>query len=268
MRFVQYRILTKILEPFFPIPDYVFAFEKSRSIPTMASVHVGKKVVISVDIKDFFPSIRQKVIAKILAERGFGFPAARNLSELMTLGPRVPQGALTSPKISNIVVCRTFGPEIYEYCQQHGMDLTIYADDITISTNDDSDPWSVVRFLTQTVHKYGFRLNFDKTKVMRSTSRQYVCGAVVNEKVNLLRKERMKLRAIVHHCIVHGLEATADRNGLTPNEFLLSVRGRLNWFGQLNPEAASGLIAQFKESFGEWEEMIQAQPYVPTLQTE
>ena len=52
MRLVQYRILKEVLEPLFEVPEYVHAFEKERSIPVMARIHVGKRVVVSLDLKD------------------------------------------------------------------------------------------------------------------------------------------------------------------------------------------------------------------------
>lgn len=264
MRVVQYRILKEVLEPYFEVPAYIYAFERDRSIPVMAQVHAGGLMVVSMDIKDYFPSIHQDEIRELMSTRGFGEKPSRTLSELMTLGPNVPQGGLTSPKISNIIASETFGPEIKNYCDERGLCLTIYADDITISSKEEFNASEVIHFVTESLSKYGFRVNRKKTKIMKKGSRYsrlYVCGTVVNEKVNLLREERLKLRAIVHNSEVNGIEHEAAKTDLTPNEFIHRVRGKLNWFGQLNLDGASRLIEKFKRVCTEWEETSRSTPY-------
>lgn len=261
MRFVQYRILTELLDKI-PVAEYVFAFEKAKSIPQMAVAHVGKKVVISVDLKDFFPTIKQKQVEELLVSLGFGGTPARTLSELMTLGPNVPQGALTSPKISNILVSNSFGPVLKQYCDDNQLTLTIYADDVTISADREVDAGEIIRFVTRTVRDFKFLVNREKTKIMKSNRRQYVCGAVVNQKVNLMKKDRLRLRAIVHNCMSNGLAAEAAKNNLTPNEFLMSIRGKLNWFGQLNQQGASQLVSDFKTVCETWERSVEEVPFV------
>ena len=251
MRAAQYKILTEVLETV-PVPDYIHAFERGRSIPAMASQHVGKGVVISLDLKDFFTSIKQYHLESIFRHLGVSEKPARLLSELCTYQSFVPQGAITSPKVSNIVTSLTFGPAIRRFCEQRGYTLTIYADDITISAEEDlvavhgySIIREIVRFVQRTVRQYGFRLNSEKTKIMRPNTRQYVCGVVVNERTNLQQKERRKLRAIVHNCAVHGIASQAQKSGQSEDSFVASVQGRLNWFSQLNDEAGKQLRDRF-----------------------
>jgi RNA-directed DNA polymerase len=253
MRAVQYRILTKILNEI-EVPDYVYAFEKGKNIPTMARAHVGKGTVISIDLKDFFTSIKQRHLQQLFENLGFGDKPAKTLSELCTYEAFVPQGALTSPKISNLITAHTFGPELKAYCDEHGLSLTIYADDITISSNDDlvkaggyGATMEIISFVSQLVASYGFRVNRKKTKVMRPHQRQYVCGVVVNQRVNLQKSERNILKAIVHNTRINGVANEAAKTGLTPDEFVSKTMGRLNWFGQLNPEAGVRLKSTFRE---------------------
>lgn len=264
MRITQYRILREILEPLFEIPDYIYAFERDKSIPSMAKVHEGSHMVVSLDIKDYFPSIRQSKVYELMVERGFAESPSRTLSELMTYGPNVPQGGLTSPKISNIIAAKTFGPEVRQFCDERGLALTIYADDVTISSAGAFDAQEAISFVEASLKNHGFRVNRKKTKVMRKGtrhSRLYVCGTVVNEKVNLLKQDRLKLRAIVHNSEVNGIPAEAEKNNLTPNEFIHRVRGKLNWFGQLNERGASRLIEKFRQVCSAWEEAARTTPY-------
>jgi RNA-directed DNA polymerase len=246
MRTVQYRILTKFLNRLI-LPNYVYAFEKNRNIPTMAALHVNKYCIISVDIKDFFHSIKQDTLFNIMGRLGLGEMPARTVSELCTYKAFVPQGALTSPKISNLITSVTFGPEINNYCSSYGFTLTIYADDVTISTNNrDVNPREVIQEITRIIQTHGFRINRKKTKVMFHGSRQYVCGAVVNAKVNLIVKERKKLRAIIHNITKNGIDAEAAKTGMEPSKFLNFLRGRVNWFRQLNPVMGQRYFEQLK----------------------
>src|SRR5438128_6034094 len=185
MRLLQFRILKEVLEKYFEIPDYIYAFERDKSIPVMAKVHEGSLQVVSLDIKDYFPSIKQNVLKDLMLGVGFGESPARTLSELMTLGPNVPQGGLTSPKISNIVASKTFGPVVQKYCEDRALALTIYADDITISSKADFNASEAIEYVSGVLTAFGFRVNKAKTKVMRKgTRRSRLCGwdTVVNKK--------------------------------------------------------------------------------------
>lgn len=244
MRIAQHRILNKVLN-LVHIPGYIYAFEKNKSIPEMASKHVGKNLVISVDIKDFFHSIKQNKLHQLFIQAGIEEKPARTLSEICTYKSYVPQGALTSPKVSNMVAAATFGPVMERYCVENDFTLTIYADDITISTlRSDVVVSEVLGFITSSLTSFGFIVNKAKTKVMHRGCRQYVCGVVVNEKLNLIRVERQRLRAIVHNIACNGVEVEALKNSKSPSEFLNHVKGRLNWFKQNNPVAAKKLITK------------------------
>lgn len=246
MRVVQYRLLTRILN-FLNIPSYIHAFEKKKSIPSMAAQHVNKHVVLSIDIKDFFHSIKQSMLQQTFLSLGMGEKAARTVSEICTFKAFVPQGALTSPKIANLITALTFGPRIKEYCDENNLTLSVYADDITISSNNPNlNVSEVLTFVSSCVTNAGFRVNREKTKVMWKTHRQYVCGVVVNSKTNMIKKERYKLRAIVHNITRNGLEAEATKNNLTANQFANHVRGRLNWLKQLNQPLGDKHILKLK----------------------
>jgi RNA-directed DNA polymerase len=244
MRAAQFRICSKILN-WVDVPDYIYAFEKDKSIPKMALKHVNKAVVISVDIKEFFHTIKQNQVMLLFQNLGIGAMPARTLSELCTFKAFVPQGALTSPKLSNIISARSFGPQIKAYCDGKGLILTIYADDITVSSDDPNlNVGEVISAITNIVTQNGFRVNTRKTKVMRRHHRQYVCGVVVNEKTNLIRRERLRLRAIVHNVTVNGPEHEASRSNTTVDHFINELRGKINWYTQLNKSKAEKLSAE------------------------
>ena len=259
MRRAQWRICSNLLNQV-PIPDYIWGFERGRSVPKMAEVHKGQAVVISLDIKDFFPSIKQVDVKQIFETLGVTHSASATvLSELCTYKSFVPQGALTSPKLSNIMVSATFGPIIKDFCDAYKLNLSIYADDITVSFTDVPEVvdgqaktqkefvGKVIHFVKTSLENFGFRLNRDKIKVMRRHNRQWVCGAVVNEKINMLKRDRYNLRALVHNCEINGLESEAARTGFKTLEFIQKFGGKLNWYRQLNADKGGPLYARFKK---------------------
>lgn len=271
MRVAQYKILTKILNKL-RIPDYIYAFEKDKSIPLMARMHVGKQVILSVDIKDFFHSIKQSQLQEYFTLLGIGEKPARTISELCTYQAFVPQGALTSPKVANLVTAMTFGPPLKQYCDEHGLTMTIYADDVTISsTNPALNVSEVLSFVTSTIRAAGFRVNHEKTKVMWATMRQYVCGVVVNAKTNMIKRERNKLRAIVHNITNHGVEAEAVKSNVEPGHFASHVLGRLNWLKQLNAglgDRYTKKLTDYLKSIRETTGVITTPQVQPQIQTQ
>ena len=256
LRVAQYLLLTEVLAKY-PMPSYIHAFEAGRGIPSMAAVHSGKDVVVSLDISDYFPSIKQSKVLAAFEACGLSGPAARVSSELCTYRNFLPQGGLTSPKISNIVCAMTFGPEVSTLCEEHGYNLTIYADDLTFSKSGSStaEARGLITQIAQVLKKHGFRLNREKTKVMSRGNRQYVCGAVVNEKVNLPQQERRRLRAIVHNCMKNGLVAEAARAEESVAEFISRIRGKIGWYYQLNPVGAAPLKDGFSQCVAAYESL-------------
>jgi ribosome-interacting GTPase 1 len=103
-------------------------------------------------------------------------------------------------------------------------------------------------FIKQTLTTFGFKINNAKTKVMTKKNRHYVCGVVVNQKTNLIRHERKKLRAMVHNVSLYGLEPEAVKNSMTSGEFKNYLTGRLGWFNQLNPQGAEPLFDKLKDA--------------------
>ena len=247
LRDAQYRILTKLLNKL-PIQDYLWAFEKGKSVSEMAALHVNKDVVISIDLEDYFGKVHTKHILPILASYGVEDMAGRVATELCCYKFFLPQGGITSPKLSNLVAAHTFGPKLKEYADSIGATITIYADDVTISFNGYKDAKKIIEDMTSILKEHGgFTINSKKTKVMTKGHRQFVCGVVVNSKPNLAREERNRLRAIIKNIEVNGIESEASKNDIDSESFVASVRGRINWYKQLNPVRAEKLQKKFDE---------------------
>jgi RNA-directed DNA polymerase len=205
-------------------------FEKARSIVTNAQLHVGHAVVLKMDIKDFFPSTRSKRVYYYFRKIGWNREVANLLVRLCTHEGGLPQGAPTSPRLSNLVNHRLDArltglaagrwfrnPMTGEMAggEQYDAVYSRYADDLTFSfPADDPDIIHyVIRMTNEILTQEGYNLHFHKKLVIaRRHARQQVTGLVVNERVNLPRHVRRWLRAVEHRA------ATGKQTSLTPAE--------------------------------------------------
>ena len=177
-------------------------FVEGRSIVTNALPHVGRAVVIRLDLSGFFHSIKINRVRGIIRVLGFTEKQAREWSLVCTQsvpgkGRCLPQGACTSPLLSNLA-CIGLDSSIHRLCIQRRFAYTRYADDITIS-GDDVASWQELLGLTESaVVTHGFTVNRAKTKVMLAHCKQSTAGVVVNQRPNVDRRTRKRIRAALH----------------------------------------------------------------------
>ena len=194
-----------------------YAYRKGKSIVDNAKFHCNKEVIIKMDIRDFFPSIKPEKVNLLFREMGWNQKAADKLTELCTWENGLPQGAPTSPAISNIILYK-LDKVLFGMARSFKANYTRYADDLTFSLKEDNPKVirTIIKLTQLAVEKEGFRINFKKGKinVLRNHQHQRICGITVNsDKPTLSRKERRKLRAIKHH-IENGRPATMTKDQL------------------------------------------------------
>jgi DNA gyrase/topoisomerase IV subunit B len=230
-------------------------FVKYRSLVTGATPHVGKAVVINLDLKDFFPSITWRRVKGLFVKMGYSEHVATVLALLCTEPPRVettldgktyyvalgervlPQGACTSPAITN-VICRRLDARLTGLAKRFGFTYTRYADDLSFSSESGRDvnalQWSVRKVLAEE----GLAENTAKTRVMRASQRQEVTGLVVNTGLTVTREYYKTLRATLHNCAKHGL-ASQNRDGHP--DFARHLRGKVEFVCSVDPERGAKL---------------------------
>lgn len=174
-------------------------FRRGRSIVTNAQQHVGKRQVVNLDLIDFFPSINLgRVRGFFINNKHFRLkePVANTLAQISCHGNELPQGAPTSPVISNLIA-HILDVRLAGFAKATGFHYTRYADDLTFSTNLKDLPPKLVRYdevstkwvvgsrLRKEVKDAGFRINDAKTRLQLKQSRQDVTGIIVNKGVNV-----------------------------------------------------------------------------------
>lgn len=164
-----------------PTP-WAFGFVCGRSVVDNARPHVGKRYILNLDLKDFFPTITRQQVADCLTAEPFGFSslAVKLISGLATVRTKnnkevLAQGFATSPTLSNFI-CREMDKEIAGVAAAQGITFTRYADDLTFSSDTDilRPQGELVQQVKAIVERYGFRLNEEKTHLQRRGRRQEV----------------------------------------------------------------------------------------------
>ncbi|MFP4054195.1 MAG: reverse transcriptase family protein [Phycisphaerae bacterium] len=197
LKAVQRTILRRVLGKLHAHPA-AMGFEKGRSIVDNALMHTGAKVVLKMDVKDFFPSTRGERVWLFFRRIGWDEAACDLLTRLTTREDGLPQGAPTSPRLSNLV---NYELDVRLDAAAARCDAwyTRYADDLTFSVRCEQSTEALLTSMVPVVlREYGYRLNRRKTRLLRRHHSQRVTGLTVNDKVGLPRETRRRLRAIRH----------------------------------------------------------------------
>ena len=210
---IQRVILRRLLRRLKAHPSAT-GFERKFSIVSNALPHVGQEVVIRLDLKEFFTSTPANRIDSYFRTIGWNADAAALLTKLCTHDRSLPQGAPTSPRLSNLVNFH-LDVRLAGLARSLGLAYSRYADDMTFSGPEKArNATAAIHLVKEIVKEEGYTLHIaKKLRIARRHDRQLVTGLVVNQKVNLRRDVRRKLRAIDHHLRV-GKPAT-----LTPQQF-------------------------------------------------
>lgn len=208
------QALNIVLQTYDEPTPWAYGFVCGRSVVDNARPHVGKRYILNLDLKDFFPTITRQQVADCLTAEPFGFSslAAKLVSGLATVRTKnneevLAQGFATSPTLSNFI-CREMDKEIAGVATAQGITFTRYADDLTFSSDADilRPQGELVQQVKAIVERYGFRLNEEKTHLQRRGRRQEVTGLMVTEKVNVSRRYVREIRSLLYIWERYGYE--------------------------------------------------------------
>jgi RNA-directed DNA polymerase len=250
LKATQIWILENILNRV-AVSDAAHGFLPEKNIVSNARVHVGAKTVVNFDLENFFPSINYKRVKGIFRSFGYSEAIATVFGLLATapeteeveidgktyfvaLGERhLPQGSPASPMISNIAA-RRLDKSLSKIAENLGYKYTRYADDLTFSTeNADADIKKLMTQVRYVVDKQGFKVNENKTRILRRGRQQEVTGIVVNDKISIDRRELRKFRAVLHQAENKGLENL--RWGNSP-DLIAALKGYANFVFMVDKE--------------------------------
>jgi RNA-directed DNA polymerase len=239
---IQRRLAQLLIADYSP-PVHVHGFTHGKSIRSNAMPHRRQVWVLRTDLVDFFPSINFGRVRGLFMSFPFeyGEDVATILAQICCHRDELPQGAPTSPVLSNFI-CRGLDKDLAALARRERCHYSRYADDITFSTDRTSFPSDLAHregsethvgeVLDFIVTSQGFKANSAKTRLIRFTQRQRVTGLVVNKQLNVPREYTRTLRKTLYIWQVHGKEAAEAAFATTKPHINWPPEKRLPDFGQ------------------------------------
>lgn len=236
--------LNLMLQVLSDIPDCATGFVSGRSIVTNAERHLDSSIIFNCDLKDFFPSITKEMVRKSLAEELQKYHISRDvvnmLANLVT-APRedgveaLPQGAPTSPIVSNIVL-KKLDMRLSVFAEKNNYRYSRYADDITFSKTGDYRTSLPIKSgaIISIIIDSGFSINPKKTVILTPVKRQEVTGLTVGRKLNVARSYLKNLRVLLHLWEIRGYDEaqriyTRDFCGGQEADLCSVINGKINY---------------------------------------
>lgn len=274
LRAIQRRLLDDVLSRV-PQHEAAHGFRTGRSCVSHAAPHVGRAVVIRLDLSDFFLHVSAARAAGLF--RSFGFPPAvsRVLAGLCTTRtppavfnrqtresisaealeqdwqtpqryrtPHLPQGAPSSPALANLCAF-ALDMRLAALAQAAGASYTRYADDLVFSGGAELARRTehLIARVSAIALEEGFAVNSRKTQVMPQARRQRVTGVVVNRRINVQRAAYDTLKATLHNCVRSG---PLTQNRACVPDFRSHLAGRIAHVANLNPTRGACLRRLFE----------------------
>jgi len=230
--------LNYILKHIYKQKFYVHGFVLDKSILTNAKQHFKRENVFNIDLLDFFPSINFGRVYGMFQAKPYllNKKVAAVLAKMCCYDGKLPQGAPTSPIISNMI-CVKMDDELFRFARKLNCRYSRYADDITFSTDRTKFPEEIAQEvqgqqqfpkikvgekLEKIIEKNGFHINQNKIWLKHRSHRQQVTGLTVNEFPNISRKYQNQIRAMLHAWEKYGLQAAEK-------DFLQKYNSKKRW---------------------------------------
>lgn len=251
LKFVQNWIKTNILDKVY-IHDAAYGFTKGKSIVNNAEMHVGKELILNIDLYRYFDTITEKRVYGLFKNLGYTEKLSFDLARLLCVRPPksysndirienrlkkkfikikpaiLPQGAPTSPIISNIISTK-LDEVLTKYSARCGVCYSRYADDITFSGNR-KDMLSLA-IIKKIIRQQGFTINIKKTKYISNCKKQSVTGLTVNNGIFVNKEITKTIKQELYYCLKFGYKNHLDYKQTKGSE---SKAGYKDWlFGKI-----------------------------------
>jgi hypothetical protein len=254
----QNKILYNVLYRYGAHP-IAYGFAKGKNPVLAAQQHVGKDILVALDIKDFFSSIKEEQLIQLFYRLHYntknstiwgpdkaGYTHIRrkeieqnnqDLIKILTYKGMLPQGAPTSPAVSNLYM---LAPDkmLSRLAKIHDATITRYADDIVFSANNEPKlPDKIIPVVKNILNRYDLYANPRKTHVNRKNKRMRVVGIVVNEKTNIPRESWRRFRAKLHNLKTLNTPITQEE--------AQKIRGQIEWIKTVNPPRGEQFLKEY-----------------------
>lgn len=195
---LQAWILANILAPL-KVSNSCKGFEVGSSTFKNAEPHRGANGLLTIDLKEFFPTVSQKQVFNIFRALGYNDLMAVVLSNLCTYEGALPQGGPCSPKLANLVAWR-LDLRIQGYVGRRGISYTRYADDLSFSSMVPSRIVRIIPMINKIIVEENFKINSSKTRIAGNSRAKVVTGLTLsNDSIGIGKRKYKILRSMIHH---------------------------------------------------------------------
>lgn len=269
------------------------AYAKGSSVLKNAQPHAGAPWILKIDIQSFFESVSERQVYHALRRLGYNallsFEMARICTRVIPSNPEkpqrrdhqarwqekrtahetgpypkahvghLPQGAPTSPMLSNLVAA-PIDAAIQSIADTHGAMYTRYADDLVLSFP--SGPRERIEEVLIRVRRllgdHGFILNRKKTRILGPGARKIVTGLLVNpDSPRLPRGFKAHLSAALYHLNKHGIVNCSSQMGSKhPLSYLDHVRGLIQFAHSIEPGFADKMSSRLESLLNKERDLV------------
>lgn len=244
---IQRWVLVEILNKC-AVSAYAKAYCPGKSIKDGARFHKSQKQVLALDVEDFFGQTPITRVFSFFHKLGYSRSISGLIANLCCLHGCLPQGAPTSPALSNLLN-RRLDARLAGYCSVRKIRYTRYADDMAFS--GEFEPGELIRFVREVLRSTGYVLNEKKTRLMKPHQRQEVTGIVVNGGMHAPRATRRSLRQSVYYIHKYGIDSHLNHTENMSANHVNHLKGLANFILFVNPKdvGAAGSLKKLQEMF-------------------
>jgi RNA-directed DNA polymerase len=239
LKFVQKRIYRRLLKPIC-FPGHILGAVPKRSVWDNADRHLKSTLLVTLDIRQCFPSITNLQVYRVWAELlGCSPPVARLLARLTTFGRHLPQGAATSPLLANLFIWMIDEP-IRTKCHQLSVTYSTWIDDLAFSGENARD---LIQPAVAALAAHGLRVKREKIKIMGPRAMRLLTGTRLGSGQIRAPKEKLsRIRSGIHK-LRSGLVGERDEE-----RFILGLVGQLRFIDQICPDDVFRYAGELKEA--------------------
>lgn len=228
-KWIQKQILNKI-----KIHSSAHGFANKKSIVTNAKIHIDQNQLLKIDLKDFFPSIKKGRVIAMFCDIGYPPEVSFLLASICCLKDCLPQGAPTSPMISN-VIASNLDNRIMALCKYYNYRYTRYADDITIS--GEKIPTRFIEYVYDIIRTESFEINNRKTVLYRGKGKRIVTGVSISS--TTIKAPKLYKRTLfqkLYYIEKHGIKSHMTKLKIKNPFYVISMIGQLNYILNIEPD--------------------------------
>ncbi|PVZ78179.1 RNA-directed DNA polymerase [Serratia sp. S1B] len=211
-----------------------YAYKENISIIHNASIHLNADFVLKLDLSDFFHSIPKSWVVNFFSELGYANNVSVALASLCCVNDSLPQGGVTSPALSNILVS-SLDERLNRLAHTFDLSYSRYADDMVFSGK--RIPATIIKYVTGIIESFGFAINDEKTKLLIKERQKIITGIdTTGPKLTLPRNRRREIKKAMFFINKHGLVAHMNNEKIRNPNYLLSLEGKIRFWLQIDPE--------------------------------